>query len=402
MTNPPVVALLLSALLAIPAVAEDVPREAILAVLPFEPAHEPNRIQLDLAPPGARPFRMMLDTGASFSVLTPLAARALGVSVRRTKEDPYVRATRIGRDLQFYIDARSSDTGAKTGWEYGLLGGNFLEHYVVELDFANAHVRFLDPERFTVPEQPAGAGETVVPIRLGTRRPTLEVEIDGRPLRVLLDTGAPWGLLLSGAAARKVGIDEAALPEAGTFQTTLGPMSVRLHEIETLAIGGLRVGPAPVFVSPRGWYNLAGEANDSVIGYDALANFLVRIDYPRKRVWLRQQREAAALYGLPYEPMRASGAVVAPTATPGVVHVIGVLPDSPAARRGLRRGDALLPARSEGERWTPTELLAALRDGEPLRILRPEGDIDAILDLPGVEAASGTEPVGERAEPAGG
>ncbi len=395
MTRWCVVAVLLFALFALPAAAEDVPLDAIIDVLPFEPTRERNRIQLDLAPAGARPFRMMLDTGASFSVLTPLAARALGVSIRRMKQDPYVRSTRLGRSLQFYVDTRSSATGSKTGWEYGLLGGNFLEHYVVELDFANARVRFLDPERFEVPEQPAGPDEAVVPIRLGTRRPTLEVEIDGRPLRVLLDTGAPWGLLLSGAAARKVGIDEEALPEAGTFQTTLGPMFVRLHEIETLAIGGLRVGPAPVFVSPRGWYNLAGEANDSVIGYDVLSSFLVRIDYPRKRVWLRRQRQGATLSGLPYEPMRASGAIVAATATPGVVHVIGVHADSPAARRGLRRGDALLPARSDGESATPMELLAALRDDEPLRVLRPEGEIDAILDLPRAGTASEAEAVDE-------
>jgi hypothetical protein len=49
---------------------------------------------------------LLLDTGASFSVFTPLAARAAGVSVRRDKSSPYRRATRLGRDLQFYVDAR--------------------------------------------------------------------------------------------------------------------------------------------------------------------------------------------------------------------------------------------------------------------------------------------------------
>lgn len=386
-----------SALFLIPALsaaADDVPPEAVIGALAFEAAQEPNRILLDLADPGAAPFRMLLDTGASSSVLTPLAARALGVSVRRAKQDPYRRGTRLGRDLQFSIDTRSSDTGSKTGWEYGLLGGNFLEHYVVELDFEKAQVRFFDPQRFAVPEQPAGADETVVPIGLGTKRPTLDVEIDGRPLRLLLDTGAPWGLLLSGAAARKVGIEDTALPEAGTFQTTLGPMSVRLHEVGALAIGGLRVGPAPVFVSPRGWYNLAGEANDSVIGYDVLAGFLVRIDYPRKRLWLRQRRTAAVLAGVAYEPMRASGAVVLTVAGAEGLHVIGVRPDSPAARRGLRRGDALLLARPDGERWRPAELLAAIPDGEPLRILRREGEVDAILDLPPAASTPPTDPSG--------
>lgn len=378
-----------------PGAAQEVPVEAVIAALPFEPVPECNRIQLDLSVPGERPFRMLLDTGAAFSVLTPLAARALGVSVRRTKHDPDRRRTRLGRDLQFLVDTRSSDTGSKTGWEYGLLGGNLLESYVVELDFESAQVRFLDPDRFAVPEQPASVHETVVPIRLGTKRPTLDVEIEGRPLRVLLDTGAPWGLLLSGAAARKVGIDDEALPEAGTFQTTVGPMLVRFHEVGTLAIGGLRVGPAPVFVSPRGWYNLAGDANDSVIGYDVLAGFLVRIDYPRKRLWLRQRRDESLLAGLAYEPMRVSGAVVLPLAgAAGGISVIGVRPDSPAARLGLLRGDTvLLASPGRGGRSTPAELLAALRDGEPLRIVRREGDVDAILDLP--SGAADREPAGD-------
>lgn len=307
-----------------PGAAQEVPVEAVIAALPFEPVPECNRIQLDLSVPGERPFRMLLDTGAAFSVLTPLAARALGVSVRRTKHDPDRRRTRLGRDLQFLVDTRSSDTGSKTGWEYGLLGGNLLESYVVELDFESAQVRFLDPDRFAVPEQPASVHETVVPIRLGTKRPTLDVEIEGRPLRVLLDTGAPWGLLLSGAAAREVGIDD-----------------------------------------------------------------------PRKRLWLRQRRDESLLAGLAYEPMRVSGAVVLPLAgAAGGISVIGVRPDSPAARLGLLRGDTvLLASPGRGGRSTPAELLAALRDGEPLRIVRREGDVDAILDLP--SGAADREPAGD-------
>lgn len=61
----------------------------------------------------------MLDTGATFSVFTPLFVRSLGVTVRRTKSTPYRRATKLGRDLQFFVDTESSDTGSRTNWEYG-------------------------------------------------------------------------------------------------------------------------------------------------------------------------------------------------------------------------------------------------------------------------------------------
>ena len=89
------------------------PPGSVLAELPFERPEEPSRIYVDLAPEGSdRPFVWLLDTGASFSVLTPLAARAMGVSVRRDKSDAYRRGTRLGRDIQFVIDTQSSDTGA--------------------------------------------------------------------------------------------------------------------------------------------------------------------------------------------------------------------------------------------------------------------------------------------------
>ena len=54
--------------------ADEPPPEAVLAVLPFLDSPEPNRIIVDLAPEGsAKPLRLMLDTGASHSVMTPLA-----------------------------------------------------------------------------------------------------------------------------------------------------------------------------------------------------------------------------------------------------------------------------------------------------------------------------------------
>ncbi|MCH6568251.1 MAG: nucleotide exchange factor GrpE, partial [Nitrospinae bacterium] len=116
----------------------------------------------DLAPQGrGKRFPLIVDTGATWSVITPLMARELGVRVRRVKQDPYRRATVLGRDLQFYVDTQSSDTGSKTGWEYGLLGGQFLAAYVVEFDFDACAER--------VPRAPARSG-------LGSVVPTHEAQ----------------------------------------------------------------------------------------------------------------------------------------------------------------------------------------------------------------------------------
>ncbi|MEB2343542.1 MAG: aspartyl protease family protein [Deltaproteobacteria bacterium] len=367
-------ALLLALLLsAAPARADDVPPDAVVAVLPFGKAEEPNRILLDLAPDGAPPFPLLLDTGASISVLTPLAARAAGVSVRRHKSEPYRRRTRLGRDLLFQVDTSSSDTGSKTGWEYGVVGGDFLEAYVVEIDFTMRVVRFLDPDRFRVPEGATEPEEAVVPFTLTAHRPSLEVAIDGRPLRLLLETGVQPALVLSGDAARSVGIDPDALPDTGTLGTTLGPMQVRFHEVRSLSIGGLAVGPVPALVSPRGWYNLAGRS-DSVVAYDVLSRFLVRIDYPRRRLWLRRESEAVPFFGSDYGAMSAAGAVVYEDPI-GEIAVLVVRPGTPAERRGLRRGDQILRDGPGGRRLSVPEVLDALQGEAPLRVVRDEGGV---------------------------
>ena len=175
------------------------PSDAVVATLPFLADGEPNRIYVDLAPEGRAPFRLMLDTGASSSVFTPLAARAAGVSVRALKRTPYRHSTRLGRDLQFQVDTRFSDTGARTGWEYGLLGANFLDKYVLELDFAAGTVRFLDPEKYAVSEQTTDAAEAIVPMKLISGRPLIEIGVGGRPIEVMLDTGCPVTAVLSGS-----------------------------------------------------------------------------------------------------------------------------------------------------------------------------------------------------------
>lgn len=266
----------------------DPPPDAVLADLPFLEADEVNRIFVDLAPEGSkRPLRLLLDTGASHTVMTPLAARALGVSVRRTKPDPYRKKTRLGRDLLFHIDTRSSDTGSRTGWEYGLLGGNFLDDYVLELDFVGRRVRFLDPKRFEVPEQVAEVDETVLPLQITTTRPAVAVTVNGVEFPVLLDTGASPSLMLSGKLAAEAGID--SVPnELFRFGTVMGVVESRLGATARLAVGPFDFDGVPTVVLPKGWFN-QGLPEDAVVGYDLLSQFRVRIDYPRKRLWLKRR-----------------------------------------------------------------------------------------------------------------
>jgi predicted aspartyl protease len=362
--------------------AADVPPEAVLATTPFLDSDEPSRVIVDLSADAKQPMRMFLDTGASHSVMTPLAARAAGVSVRAIKDTPYRRKTTLGRDLQFWVDTRTSDTGSRTGEEYGLLGGNFLKDYVVELDFTMRSVRFLAPDRYAVPETSTQSEETVLPIRDSTR-PIAEISIGGTKLPVILDTGCPLPVVLSGKAARQAGIDVDSLQPFGQLLTGLGPTELRLYEAATLEIGGLRFEQVPIFVAPRGWFGAAGEANDSVIGFDLLSRFLVRIDYPHKRLWLRRESQQVIYAGVDYAHIREAGAFLAPI--PGFFYVVGIVPGTPAARLGLRSGDQVLRSK---EVRTPETVLQAIRDGKPVMVMRDVGGILTDVELSPSRAAA--------------
>ena len=51
----------------------------------------------------------------------------------------------------------------------------------------------------------------------------------------------------------------------------------------------------PATVLPTGFFN-RGFPGDSIVGYDVLEKFLVRLDYPRRRVWLRRRADAQPFY----------------------------------------------------------------------------------------------------------
>jgi predicted aspartyl protease len=381
----PALAALLAAAPALAEPAPEPPPEAVVGVLPFEKSDEPNRVMVNLAPEGGRPFVMLLDTGASDSVMTPLMARQLGVRVRKQKSDPYRRSTRLGSDLRFWIDTRRSDTGSATGWEYGLLGAEFLNDFVLEIDFAGRSVRFLDPQQYQVPDRVDAGDERVVPVQMTSSRPLVPVELNGRHVHVLLDTGDPGPGVISGKLAREVGVDVGALPEFGSVGTVVGAMQARLHEEKSFGFAGFALGEVPLLVAPKGWYNQTGP-NDSTVGYDVLSQFVIRIDYPRKRLWLKRATQGPVTFvGADYGLARRTGAFM--RGVRGGWEVFAVVPDSPAEKLGVRVGDVIVsPA---GASAPPAdEVLRRILAGEELQVARRRGELWVDTVLPEAEATN--------------
>jgi len=295
---------------ALAAAADELPPGAVLAELPFleAPENDPDKVHIDLAPEGnARSLSLMLDTGANMSVMSPGAARERGVRTRRIKTTPYRRATRLGRDIHFWVYTRRSDGFGPGGAEFAVLGGDFLSDYVVEIDYPGRRVRFLDSDRVSVPEKAPEPDATVVPMRVVAGRPLVPVEIAGEMIRVVLDTGGFPELGLSGEVAARLGIE--STPADLDVEAAWGRVEAEAGEVAEVRLGDFVLRDLQVTVFPNGLQNM-GAGNDSLIGAALLKDYVVRLDYPRRRLWLGRApgsgAEEAAVPTRP-RPPRAPG-----------------------------------------------------------------------------------------------
>ncbi len=276
-------------LLATAARAAEPPADAVLAEVPFLPATTPgaeNEVRIDLAVPGARPMPLVLDTGSSESFATPRAAQALGFSLRRNKQSPYRRATRLDRDVEISVDTRRGDTAESAGGEWAVLGARFLASFVLEIDFPGRRVRFLDPKRFEVPERAEAENQAVLPIRLAAGRPIVEIELGTARVPAVITTGAPGTLMLPGGWSPGAALEPD--PEATAM---LAPMP-GAGRLEAVTAARFQIGPfaeseVPMLVAERGVQG-AGARSEALLGVDLLKRFVLRIDYPRKRLWLAE------------------------------------------------------------------------------------------------------------------
>ncbi len=382
------------------------PPDGVYADLPFLDSTEgvdvnPEHIVLDMAAEGHRALPLMIDTGASFSVLTPGFAKQVGVSVRRTKNSPYRRKSALGRDVQFYVDTSSSDTGARSGWEIGVLGGNVLEKYTVEFDYVARRVRFLDPRKHPVPKEPAHAGEIVVPVQIVGRRPYVVLNLGNGKASFLVDTGAPFDLELSEKTAVRLGIshEEGDIVEGSN---AIGADRALVTEVDSVRIGDREVGPSELKVTladGSGWRHTNNAGRDeAVLAASFLNRFHVRIDYVHSRMSLvplsaeEREKVVASLEGgatqarkvidwVPATVRLAKAGLDVTVIELGQFRVDKAKAFGPGSKIGLRKGDVITNASGE-KLLTADSIEARIVNGRELTVARESRGIWIDMVLP--------------------
>jgi serine protease Do len=259
------------------------------------------------------------------------------------------------------------------------------------------------------PKRDADVGKAYqVPYRLtDTNHFLVRVRINGKgPFNFLVDTGAP-ALFVATETAKRIGLK----PAEDDFWTPVDRLEFEggavLHDVKA------RVED-PFQLVGMNALGLPGASIDGILGFTILAKFKLEIDLTKDRMtWTRLAfnpkdppvprrakgqkppaemqamntlgpiaKFAAALVGKQpeekLEPRGFLGVELVEAGPPGVVKVDRVLPDSPAAKGGVKPGDTLVRVGAHDVKSTKSARLA-------MALVKPGDSVALIVSRDGVE-----------------
>ena len=234
-----------------------------------------------------RTARLLLDTGAERSLLTLDAVKRLGLKLdpwvgsrlrgaggrleehqNATLERLTLGSITLGRSLSLSVSQSLVVPEAD-----GLLGGDLLRGWDIDLDLPTGHVTLLDPA--------CPAPGTTMPLTLLRRSALLApVTLDGRTLTALLDTGASISLL-NARGMHRMGLtpEQLARDAASPSMAIGGVFTPRRHMFQRLTLGPLALTQPSLFVT-----DTPNPAYDMLIGLDILERRRLRIGFAPPRL----------------------------------------------------------------------------------------------------------------------
>ncbi len=263
---------------------------------------------------GQGPFWLTVDTGATLTVLDPATVDALGLATRPSDTRPDVgvgaAATTVamsdGASIRvaslppfqpsplYVIGVRDAEQALGHRID-GVLGHDFLQSFVVELDYAVGRVTLHRPE-VQLPQR-----VTPVRVRTGGNRLIVTARLDlpdGSALdaRLLVDTGSSSGVSLNTPFATTHDL-EARFPSSELSAAVgVNGMAVRaVMYVSGLTIGDSDMGVTRVALSRATTGLSASTEFDGVIGAAVLRRFRVVVDYPRRSLTLEPLGEPSGL-----------------------------------------------------------------------------------------------------------
>jgi hypothetical protein len=328
-----------------------------------------------------KPARLILDTCAGVSLITPEAAKkfelgtgmpiAIGGAgeISRRAELVQLRSLECAGRSEVGQPAVILSLPASGGKSAdGILGMPFLSRYVLRIDYAAKKVSFLSPG------SPAPKGASPLPLTRRMGLPETELSVDGLTGKVRVDTGYGGTFSFTSPTVTKEKLREKYTRRIETITGQgLGGHSVgEAVRTGTLTLGEHSLKDAVAFLSADKSGALADSGTVGLLGGEALSRFTVTFDFPAGKLYL----EKNAHFGEPFVGPRAgfSGTLE----VDGTYLVRTVTPGSPAQQAGIQIGDRIIaiggtPVRTLGYNGVRESLRSTVTSQLALRLLDKEG-----------------------------
>ncbi len=334
--------------------------------LPFETL---GNLIVVTAKVNGKPARLILDTCAGVSLLTPEAAKKFGTGegmpmniggagdkARKAKLVQLDSLECAGRRSAFQpavVTELPAGGGEKAD---GILGMPFLAPFVLRIDYDKKRVSLL------APGAPAPRGASALPMVRRMGLPEVEARIDGIQGRVRLDSGYGGSFTFTSPTVTKEKLREkyARRIETVTGQGLGGASLGEAVRTGSLALAGLDLGGVVSYLSADKGGALADSETIGLVGGEVLGRFIVTFDFPAGTLYLEKGKRFAE----PFVGPRAGFSGV--LESDGTYTIKTVTAGSPAAEAGLVVGDVLLGI-----------------DGTPVKALGVHGIRAMLRRLPG-------------------
>lgn len=360
--------------LALGPVAGELERAAPGARAPFETNGHHIYVSVLFGDQG--PYRFVLDSGCSHSVIDKKLAEKLGLQQKGVFPDyqDHPRLQKVvagdyavmGNQIKgglfqaLPLDGLSKDAGKEID---GLLGYDFIQRFVVEIDYAKQTILLSDPKGYQ-PDPSAKA----LPISLGMGTPSIQTVLQGEhgdpiPIWLTVDIGDAAAVTLNDAFARTYQISRLSartIPASGFTISGLDTQSQ--GRMTSLSIGSFTVaGPIITYADTF----MRGKNPGGALGAGTWRKFKLTLDYPEREIYLMPATDLSQP-----EPSFHAGFSADPDPNDSKIRRVSqVVAGWPADKAGLKPGDILQSLNGKDMKTlSPQEIEAITGSGQSYTI----------------------------------
>lgn len=306
---------------------------------------------------GKGPFNFLLDTGINTSLITDAGlsdsvkfSRGPNVEIAGAGSGSDLRAFYtpdlqvslpgvVSEDITFAVLSEDVlQLGRYVGLPVtGILGYDFFNSFVTEVDFKNLKLILYESQHFSVPK-----AYRSLPLQFESNKPYLQADLqtqqENLPVKLLLDTGAGHALSLETGSDGKIKVPDVAL-RAQLGVGLAGPVNGSIGRVEALQLAGYELkNLIASFPDASDVQAKVTNSRNGTVGLELLKRFNLIFDYPHRQLYLKKRYNLQKPFE--YDMCGLDLEAIGPNFR--TYRITGVHENSPAYEAGVLPGDELI------------------------------------------------------------